>query len=110
MADAEKYNPALLRKSVNKYRLSPAQISTVNYFAQLRILEAMNHERIMATGLQLGLSEDETKEVIAAWYEFHASRYDELSWPLVHWSMELRAAGEPWRPDDPKAQFNSYCR
>lgn len=51
-----------------------------------------------AHGRVVGLTDDETAEVVGAWVEHHHARTDPVSWPAVRRALTARAMGDRWRP------------
>ena len=49
-------------------------------------------------GATIGLTEDETREVLRAWQSAYQATMDPLDWNKVRSAIVLRACGEEWRP------------
>ena len=59
---------------------------------------AINCDKTVSHGCAAGLSEDETREVIAAWSKYHQGVTRALDWREVRRACTARAMGERWKP------------
>ena len=59
---------------------------------------ALEYEQALGAGHAIGLSEDQTREVIEAWVAHYRSTPWPIDWAKVRKAIILRACDEEWRP------------
>jgi hypothetical protein len=82
-------------------RIGLNNVTTMNLlrtFSPMVARQAEQMERTTLHGRALGLTDEETREVIDAWIAWYGIRPDEFPWEVVERSLTLRGVGEEWRP------------
>lgn len=62
-------------------------------FGRAALAAAIQAERLLLYGRALGLTDDQTREVVAAWNQTRVP----LDWDRIRDCITLRAMGEEWR-------------
>ncbi len=67
--------------------------------AKRAVAEGAELESTLTSGRMVGLTTEETHEVIRAWTAWYASTPYPVDWRRIRSAVTLRALGRKWRPD-----------